>query len=98
DESAEPPPVFEVVVTRERRDRALPQVLSRPALRGDVRGAPRGIERMAERCHVRRASPIRRSHPAHARAIEIALFLLRETGTHGVPLGGLGNESKNPTH
>src|SRR5438552_3188375 len=85
DESAKSAPVLEVIVTRERSGRTFPQIPCGPALRGDVCGAPRGIERMAERCDVRCASPIGRSHSANASAVHIPLFLLGETGMHGVP-------------
>src|SRR5207249_4649570 len=90
DESAESAPVLEVVVTRERGGPTLPQIPRGSAFRRDVHGAPRGIEGMAERCDVRRASPVGRGHPANASAIEIPLLLRRETGMHGS-----GDESKN---
>src|SRR5437762_12710752 len=64
DESAESAPVLEVVVTRERGGPTLPQIPGGSAFRRDVHGAPRGIEGMAERCDVRRASPVSRGHPA----------------------------------
>src|SRR5438128_1420118 len=82
DESAESAPVLEVVVTRERGGPTLPQIPGGSAFRRDVHGAPRGIEGMAERCDVRRASPVSRGHPANASAIEIPLLLRRETGMH----------------
>src|SRR6266850_5801321 len=81
-DSTQPAPVFEVVVAFERRGRATAQVPSGPTARGDVRGSPRGIERVAERRDVRCPASVVRSHAADASAIEEALLLWRETGVH----------------